>query len=174
VLYPSWPHLADGFGHLPAVLATDVAEQPPGIEGYYVVDGQDGSFATVTICKHPEAIEASHRLAFEWMQRFLASRVFEQKTISTFFLEVKNPLQGPLHVGFSEGPVSRGPRLLSVREICEEIGVGKSWVYQRLNSGEIPSIKLGGSVKVKREDLEEYLHKHRRHERVAEDPLEEG
>ena len=43
--------------------------------------------------------------------------------------------------------------LLSIKEVCEELGMGKSWVYHRLRSGEIPSIKLGGAVKVKREDL---------------------
>jgi excisionase family DNA binding protein len=35
--------------------------------------------------------------------------------------------------------------------------MGKSWTYRRLKSGEIPSVKLGRSIKVKREDLEEYL-----------------
>ena len=35
--------------------------------------------------------------------------------------------------------------------------MGKSWVYQRLRSGEIPSLKLGKNIKVRREDLEEYL-----------------
>ncbi len=47
--------------------------------------------------------------------------------------------------------------LLSIREVCEELGMGKSWVYQRLRSGEIPSIKLGGAVKVKREDLNAFI-----------------
>ena len=43
--------------------------------------------------------------------------------------------------------------LLSIKEVCEELGMGKSWVYHRLKSAEIPSIKLGGAVKVKRADL---------------------
>ncbi len=47
--------------------------------------------------------------------------------------------------------------LLSIKEICEELGMGKSWVYHRLKSGEIPSIKLGGAVKVKREDLNTFI-----------------
>jgi excisionase family DNA binding protein len=47
--------------------------------------------------------------------------------------------------------------LLSIKEVCEELGMGKSWVYQRLRSGEIPSIKLGGAVKVKRTDLDEFI-----------------
>jgi excisionase family DNA binding protein len=40
--------------------------------------------------------------------------------------------------------------------------MGRSWVYQQLKSGEIPSVKLRGSVKVKREDLEEYINSNRR------------
>ncbi len=47
--------------------------------------------------------------------------------------------------------------LLSIPEVCQELGMGKSWVYQRLRSGEIPSLKLGKIIKVRREDLEEYL-----------------
>ena len=35
--------------------------------------------------------------------------------------------------------------------------MGKSWVYRRLKSGEVPSVKLGHNIKVKREDLEQYL-----------------
>jgi excisionase family DNA binding protein len=47
--------------------------------------------------------------------------------------------------------------LLSIPEVCQELGMGKSWVYQSLRSGEIPSLKLGKIIKVRREDLEEYL-----------------
>ena len=50
-----------------------------------------------------------------------------------------------------------GLDLLSIPEVCQELGMGKSWVYQRLRSGEIPSLKLGKNIKVRREDLEEYL-----------------
>jgi len=35
--------------------------------------------------------------------------------------------------------------------------MGKSWVYRRIQSGEIPSVKLGRNIKVRREDLEGYL-----------------
>ena len=42
---------------------------------------------------------------------------------------------------------------------CQELGMGKSWVYRRLRSGEIPSVTLGRLIKVRREELEEYLEK---------------
>ena len=61
-----------------------------------------------------------------------------------------------------ERPQARqGLELLSIPELCQELGMGKSWVYRRLRSGEIPSVKLGRSIKVKRADVEEYLEKHR-------------
>src|SRR5215207_453373 len=47
-----------------------------------------------------------------------------------------------------------GLDLLSITEVCQELGMGKSWVYKRVRSGEIPSVKLGGTIKVRREDLE--------------------
>ena len=55
----------------------------------------------------------------------------------------------------------RGLELLSIPELCQELGMGKSWIYRRIRSGEIPSVKLGRSIKVKRDDLEEYLESRR-------------
>ena len=48
--------------------------------------------------------------------------------------------------------------------------MGKSWVYRRLKSGEIPSIKLGHNIKVKREDLHQYLESQRQ-KLVSEKPF---
>jgi excisionase family DNA binding protein len=65
----------------------------------------------------------------------------------------------------SERPGSQeGLQLLSIAEVCRTLGMGKSWTYRRLKSGEIPSVKLGRSIKVKREDLEEYLDSRRYHQ----------
>ena len=47
--------------------------------------------------------------------------------------------------------------LLSITDVCQELRMGKSWIYRRIQSGEIPSVKLGHNIKVRREDLEEYL-----------------
>ena len=61
-------------------------------------------------------------------------------------------------------PESRkGLELLSLAKVCQELGMGKSWVYRRIKSGEIPSVKLGHNIKVKREDLEGYLEAQRYH-----------
>src|SRR5215204_5903073 len=50
-----------------------------------------------------------------------------------------------------------GLDLLSIPELCQELGMGKSWVYRHIQSGEIPSVKLGRNIKVRREDLQGYL-----------------
>ncbi len=55
---------------------------------------------------------------------------------------------------------SGGVQLLSTPQLCQELGIGKSWVYRRLRSGEIPSVRLGRSIKVRRDELEEYLERH--------------
>ena len=58
----------------------------------------------------------------------------------------------------SERPESaKGLDLLSIPEVCQELGMGKSWVYKHIRGGEIPSIKLGHNIKVRRAVLEEYL-----------------
>src|SRR5688500_18956162 len=50
-----------------------------------------------------------------------------------------------------------GVQLLSIPQLCQELGMGKSWVYRRLRSGEIPSVRLGRTIKVTRDELEQYL-----------------
>jgi len=59
-----------------------------------------------------------------------------------------------------------GLDLLSITDVCRELGMGKSWVYRRIKIGEIPSVKLGRNIKVRSEDLEGYL-KDQRHQAVS-------
>jgi excisionase family DNA binding protein len=51
--------------------------------------------------------------------------------------------------------------LLSIPQVCQYIGMGKSWVYRRIHDGEIPSVRLGRTIKIRRSDLEQYLERHR-------------
>ena len=59
--------------------------------------------------------------------------------------------------GFEQQSLDGSHRLLSVQEVSEQLGIGRSWVYNQIKSGELPSVQLGGTVKIKREDLEGYL-----------------
>lgn len=52
------------------------------------------------------------------------------------------------------------PTLLSLQEVCDELGMSKSWVYRRSRSGELLSVKLGHNIKVRREDFQRYLEGH--------------
>src|ERR687893_2904421 len=63
--------------------------------------------------------------------------------------------------------------LLSITDVCRELGMGKSWVYRRIQSGEIPSVKLGRNIKVRREDLEGYLEGQRYEPSTYHDPASE-
>ena len=63
--------------------------------------------------------------------------------------------------------------LLSITDVCQELGMGKSWVYRRIQGGEIPSVKLGRNIKVRREDLEGYLEDQRYQPTTSEPALGE-
>ena len=68
---------------------------------------------------------------------------------------------------FTKHDGARGHELLSLKEVRQELGMSKGWVYQRIRGGEIPHVKLGHNIKVRREDLEAYLQAQRR-ESIAE------
>jgi excisionase family DNA binding protein len=79
--------------------------------------------------------------------------------LESALLEFEGVLEGEAPAGHLR---QRGASdLLSIPEVCQELDMGKSWVYQKLKSGEIPSIRLGRLIKVRRADLEEYLNSHR-------------
>jgi len=94
-----------------------------------------------------EALESHHRS----LER-LESALIE-------FEEALNPPERrPERPQAKEQGVGAGsPDLLSIFQVCQELQMGKSWVYQRIRSGEIPSVRLGRNIKVRREDLEGYL-----------------
>ena len=59
-------------------------------------------------------------------------------------------------------------RLLSLAEVCQELGEQRTVVYRRLRSGEIPSLKLGHALKVRQTDLQEYINGQRRNRSLGE------
>ena len=136
--------------------------QTQGLIAYYVVDREDGQFATITICADQEGVEKANRMAMEWIRQFLASKIISEEELPDFSVKAEEIFQGPLYEGVSEPAYRQSLQLLSVQEVGELLGMGRSWVYHQIRSGQMPSIHLGGSVKVSREDLEEYIHKHRR------------
>jgi len=134
---------------------------------YYVLEAGDGTFVSITICEDEAKVEASNRVTAEWLKHYLATTIVNQESVTELSLTVDDPIQGTLHVGISEPEYKRSLQLLSVPEVGELLGMGRSWVYQQIRSGEMPSVSLGGSVKVRRQDLEAYIHTRLRGERPA-------
>ena len=132
------------------------------VMAFYVLDAGDGAFATISIYEDEEKVETTTRVIAEWLKQYLASSLVSQEEVPNITLEVDDPLVGPLYEGVSEPVYKRSLQLLSVSEVGQLLGMGRSWVYNQIKSGQIPSVQLGGSVKVKREDLEEYIQSHRR------------
>jgi excisionase family DNA binding protein len=87
--------------------------------------------------------------------------------LESALLEFEESISGEAALRPQEEEQRGGVQLLSIAQLCQELGMGKSWVYRRLRSGEIPSVRLGRSIKVRRDELEEYLESHRYPERQA-------
>lgn len=49
------------------------------------------------------------------------------------------------------------PKLLTVREIAEYLGVSRMTVYRMLHDGDIPSVRLRRSFRVSEDDFAQYL-----------------
>jgi excisionase family DNA binding protein len=65
--------------------------------------------------------------------------------------------EGALKEGAPVHQNGQSSRLLSPSEVCQELEADRASVYRRLRSGEIPCLKLGNALKVRCEDLEEYM-----------------
>jgi len=48
-------------------------------------------------------------------------------------------------------------RLLNAQDIAEALNIGLSTVYLLLERGELPSIRIGRSVRVRPQDLDEFI-----------------
>ncbi len=153
-----------------------------GFVDYHLVCAQDGTLASIGIFEDQAAMDEADTLAEEWTKENLQTLLqFFPKGIGAAFSNVEGTLYGSVaehsdtaqedsetleDASTQEVPQDSqsgalAGRLFTVEEVCEVLGMGKSWVYQRLRSGEIPSIRLGRVLKVKQEDLEEYLENQR-------------
>jgi excisionase family DNA binding protein len=166
--------------------APSIVEGVQGLLAYFVVEAEEGAFATVTVCDSQEDLEECSIQAAEWMKRYLTKSILGTEDLSDFLFEVGPTLRGLVHTGApslvhtgapkatndrfplgAKGPArseqSQGLEgLLSPAEVSKALGMGKSWVYQRIRSGEIRSVRLGNNIKVERQDLQEYLESQRR------------
>lgn len=155
-------------------------DEIPGFVTYYLVCTQEGTLASLAIYRDHEGMKESDKVAQEWVEGNLEKLLaFYPKNISAAFSTIEGYLRGrgpetsenpgdshlkgasqtrpPENQGRNDGRT----QLLTVEDVCEELGMGRSWVYRRIRSGEIPSIRLGRALKVKQADLVEYVENQR-------------
>ena len=99
--------------------------------------------------------------ALEPLRQALESHHRSLEGLESALMEFEEALGGQEEQRQERPQVQQGAEggldLLSITDVCRELGMGKSWVYRRIQSGEIPSVKLGRNIKVRREDLQGYL-----------------
>ena len=71
----------------------------------------------------------------------------------------------------TRSPTGQNLRLLSLPEVCQELRVDRVSVYRKLKSGEIPSLELGNTLKVRQTDLQEYIEGRHRSPSAQNGPL---
>lgn len=47
--------------------------------------------------------------------------------------------------------------LLTIEELCKELGIGRSKAYQLLKDKQIPSGKIGRRILIRRSDVNQYI-----------------
>ena len=53
--------------------------------------------------------------------------------------------------------LSLGSKLLKANEVAEILNVSRSYVYFLMKSGQLPTVRIGRSVRVHPRDLKEYI-----------------
>jgi excisionase family DNA binding protein len=91
------------------------------------------------------------------LKRALAKHRDALEELESALLEFEEGLDGRV----LDRPHSGDFELLSIAQVCQRLDMGKSWVYRRIHEGEIPSVKLGRTIKIRKSELEDYLEEHR-------------
>jgi excisionase family DNA binding protein len=100
-----------------------------------------------------------HEHSLKQLKEALQAHHEALEKLESALLEFEQSISGEASLR-PEQEEQHGVQLLSIPQLCQELGMGKSWLYRRLRSGEIPSIRLGRSIKVRRDELEQYLESH--------------
>lgn len=48
-------------------------------------------------------------------------------------------------------------QVLTINEMAKKLKVSNGWLYRKIRSGDIPSIRIGGVIRVMEQDLERWL-----------------
>lgn len=49
--------------------------------------------------------------------------------------------------------------LLTIKDLCKELGIGKNTAYKLVRENKIKGFKLGKNILIKREELEKFIEK---------------
>ncbi len=109
-----------------------------------------------------------HEHSLKQLKEALRAHHQALEKLESALLEFEQSISGEATLRPEQEEQRPGVQLLSIPQLCQELGMGKSWIYRRLRSGEIPSIRLGRSIKVRRDELEQYLQRHHYPARVQE------
>lgn len=55
------------------------------------------------------------------------------------------------------------PNLLTIDDLCAELGIGKNKAYALVKSKEIPSGKIGSRIMIHRTELDKYIETRTKH-----------
>ena len=53
--------------------------------------------------------------------------------------------------------MTSGTRLLTVNDIAQQLQISQSFAYALMQRGEIPTVRLGRAVRVRPQDLEDFI-----------------
>jgi excisionase family DNA binding protein len=101
-------------------------------------------------------IDMDHERSLKQLKEALQAHHQTLEQLESALVEFEENISGEATLRPQEEQ-QRGVQLLSIPQLCQELGMGKSWIYRRLRSGEIPSVRLGRTIKVRRDELEQYL-----------------
>jgi excisionase family DNA binding protein len=106
-----------------------------------------------------QRVEHARDAAYLQSYQRLQSELLEYKEALLEYKEALQKFEEALNADESQPPKGQSLQLLSPSEVCQELGEERVVVYQRLGSGEIPSLKLGHTLKVRQADLHEYMNR---------------
>jgi excisionase family DNA binding protein len=101
-----------------------------------------------------------HEYALKQLKQALQTHHQALEKLESALLEFEQSISEEATLRSQELEQRGGTQLLSIPQLCKELEMGKSWIYRRLRSGEIPSVRLGRTIKVRRDELEQYLQRH--------------
>src|SRR5215208_2503939 len=91
-----------------------------------------------------------HERSLKQLKEALQAHHQALEQLESTLVEFEQSISGEASLLPQQDEQRGGVQLLSIPQLCQELGMGKSWLYRRLRSGEIPSIRLGRSIKVRR------------------------